>query len=104
MVAIVMKDYYRRVNMIRGALGWAGNIALETLLALMQDKEAKAEVRLRAAKTVLDQLDIAGGPKSEKGAAAVVEAVGGVVKDAYEMGRSTERESTIIDVEVESEN
>ena len=103
MVALVMRDYYRNVNIIRGALGWGGHIALETLLSLMQDKEAKAEVRLRAAKAVLDQLDVVGGPRSEKGAAAVVEAVGGVVKDAYEMGRNTERDSTIVTLEIESE-
>jgi hypothetical protein len=70
----------------------------------MQNKEADDSIRLRASKAVLDQLDVAGGPKAEKGAAAIVEAVGGVVKDAYEAGRNTERDSTIIELEVESDN
>jgi hypothetical protein len=94
-VSLVMRDYYRNVNMIRGAAGYAGKIAIETMIDLMEDKDSTDIVRVRAAKAVLDMLDVAGGPR-RNGSAAVVEAATGAVLTAFDMAKETERESTIV--------
>jgi hypothetical protein len=98
-VALVMRDYYRNVQMIRGAAGYAGKLAIETMVELMSDKTMNEVVRVRAAKYVLDLLDVGGGPRNG-GAAAVVDAVTDTVKTVYDMARE-DRSSTIVAVDAE---
>lgn len=102
--ALIMRDYYRNVNVVRAAVGESGPLAVETLRKLMNDSEAKDEVRLRAAKAILDLLDVGSSPVPH-GAAATIDAVTNTIKTVYDITKDSQRESTIVaTVEAEDEN